>query len=327
MGRKRKKGRKTGGRPGATKVQAPAQRKGGHRWLLGSLVVYGVVIVAAVVGMLLHGWSRTTTAVVSDERFDREFAGAASQWDEAVRFFQGGSVDLARERARASERTLRGMIEQYPKDPRLKTALSDLLSRYGVQLDQHGQTEESIAVLQEALAVDPDNESIHLTCGITLSKAERDVEAIRHFRDVQRINPGNTGVLKYLAKSLGRTGDFDAALEYYEKAAAAEPENPRILNNMSTIYFRRKDNDKAIELLTSAVEAGPEHMESQINLSRLLFVQGDRQRARDHAELALELAEKTGGNELAYQLKDVFDWLERQSLLTNVMQVAQMGKE
>ncbi|TFI59259.1 YaiO family outer membrane beta-barrel protein [Sphingomonas parva] len=104
-----------------------------------------------------------------------------------------------------------------PADP-------DRLYTEAVAARHAGQAERAIALLQEVIAVQPDNADAHLQLGLALSALHRDAEAEAEFRRTLALAPDYDDARIALARQAERRGDTAGAKALLEPVAADNAE-------------------------------------------------------------------------------------------------------
>ncbi len=181
-----------------------------------------------------------------------------------------------------------------------------------------------IALLQEALADDPDNPSLYYQLGGRLEKNGRYDEAMQLYRTALSKGIESARLHSRIADLLVRNGDKDTAIGEYEKAAKINPADLDSQNNLATAYLekgrladaekvfrwilsnddsyaaaqngmglisiQKQDGNAARGYFERAVQLDPDLVEAYMNLGVLYEMAGDRARARSNFESFLAKA-------------------------------------
>ena len=152
-----------------------------------------------------------------------------------------------------------------------------------VQFDL-GDEAGSIALLEEAIALDSAFAMAHRKMAITLSNMgidrEREVEALESaFRHRNRLTERER-LITEASYHNGITGDRDAIMRAYESVLRIAPDDPAALNNLANAYNALEDFDRAGELYERAVNGPGTSNTAHSNLVRTRLLQGDMEGVR-----------------------------------------------
>jgi protein O-GlcNAc transferase len=208
-----------------------------------------------------------------------------------------------------------------PPPPHPPAAQLDALLRQAQAAVQEGQTNEAIALLQRAVALDPKNAKLNfhlgnllalrgdiavaiaayeraleaapahaelrVNLGITLGHAGETAKAERCFDEVLRSQPGHIGALGNFAQSLFRRDQFAPALALYDRLLVAMPQaGVEIWNNRGVCQQRLGDRAAAEQSFRRALALAPDSPEVAANLGLLLCDAGNPDDARPVLERA-----------------------------------------
>lgn len=91
-------------------------------------------------------------------------------------------------------------------------------------IDRGENLEEALAMVHEAVRLDPDNGAYVDSLGWGLFRLGRTEESVRTLERAARLLPRDATVLEHLGDARAAAGDADGAHEAYERAIAADPE-------------------------------------------------------------------------------------------------------
>ncbi len=159
-----------------------------------------------------------------------------------------------------------------------------------------GQPDQSVAIVERALTVDPGNLESRIMRADFAAQAGQLDQAIGHYRDLTAAEPSDSRPWFGLAEVLKRRGDVSGAIEALRKAyeLSEEEDGVRALAGART----EKDYEKA-ELAVARVRLvnleamARERYISPLDLARLYAQVGDRDRA--FAQLEAAVAERSMG--------------------------------
>lgn len=178
-------------------------------------------------------------ACIEKQRFDA--AGAAIARLKAARpehvadIFDLGMRLTVQQHFTAAEPWLRKTLDLEPKDLRAKFTLANCIS------SQPGRNDEAIALANEILAVEPENDFTLSFLGGLFSATGKPVQGAEYLKHAVKVNPRAT-YLAGLGSAYANLGDITAALRCLTEAAAQEPDNLAIRSNL---LFMRNYDDRA----------------------------------------------------------------------------------
>ncbi|MFV0278795.1 MAG: tetratricopeptide repeat protein [Parahaliea sp.] len=140
--------------------------------------------------------------------------------------------------------------------------------------------EQGMAVLNEALAVLPESNSLRYSRSL-LGEKQGDLALMESdLRVIIDRDPDNATALNALGYSLAnRTRRYSEARGLIERALALAPDEPAILDSMGWVLYRQGHNGEALDYLERAYRAFPDP-EVAAHLGEVLWVEGQRERAR-----------------------------------------------
>ena len=202
----------------------------------------------------------------------------------------GGGADIKQAMACHHDGDLAGAEALYRKFLHKRPGHPDATHLLGVVAFQKGQPEEAIALVGEAIALDPDQPFYHNTLGEifrtngTLGKAEKE------YRIALKLMPDYPQALGNLGMVLHAGGDSQDAIGLFERALAIEPGNSDLHNNLGVAKQSTGELREAIRSFKRAMELMPRHAEACHNLAVALKEQGRLVEARETAEHCVRLA-------------------------------------
>ena len=212
----------------------------------------------------------------SDGRVLASFRRTARGPDEVIDAIDALSRDI-REKAGESLRAVRSG----PPLSQVTTRSLDALQRFteGERLFDRGDERGAIALLEQAVALDPDFAMAWRKLAVAFGNLGIEVE--RRNEAVERaygLRERPTELERYLAEGLYHrwiTGDQAAEQRAYENALRLDPLETTALNNLALIYSREGREDRAEELYRRSLEgrSNPSGITYQ-NLVSALLIQG-----------------------------------------------------
>jgi protein O-mannosyl-transferase len=135
-----------------------------------------------------------------------------------------------------------------------------------------------LALWQDVLRQQPQNNVAHENAGFYLDKAGKTAEAIEHYREAVRLDPDSLQTRVSLASLLLRTGSPDEAVTEFQKIVDTMPQNIGWRNNLATALYLSGRNDESIAAFRTVLESDPDNWAAHNNLGMAL------QKAARHAE-------------------------------------------
>ena len=166
-----------------------------------------------------------------------------------------------------------------------------------------GRSQESIPLLERAIALQPDYPEALLNLGNALQTTGRSAEAIRAFRHAINFNPALPEAHTGLGVALQAEGHLDEAIEHHRQALKLSPIYPAAWSNLG-VALRSRGNclQESIAAFREALQLKPDYAEALSNLGLALLMEGQDELALvnlrqaikinpNHAHLQLYLAD------------------------------------
>jgi tetratricopeptide (TPR) repeat protein len=155
-----------------------------------------------------------------------------------------------------------------PAGGRASSAEAASLNAQAVDEYNRGEYEEAIALFDEALDLDPENEVVlanlalsHYTLGLALCDAAGhphfDEDALFHFKEATGLDPERSAYHAALGKVYLLGGRLDDAERCLERARRLDPEDAEVLSLLAELRYRRGDLDGAEERWEQAKRIDP----------------------------------------------------------------------
>jgi arylsulfatase A-like enzyme/Tfp pilus assembly protein PilF len=176
-------------------------------------------------------------------------------------------------------------------DPKDKLPIFQLMNAAKAD-GQDDRTEEAVAKMRQAIALDPGIVDAHLTLGTWLAKLNRPDEAIAEYRRVLELKPDNDLAMLNLAYVYRGRGQNEAALEGYRAVLRLDPKNTQARYHLATLYLdlgRRADAEAEFK---ATVAANPNLGAAWNSLGALAFVKGDLDEADRLVRRGLDLEKR-----------------------------------
>ena len=115
-----------------------------------------------------------------------------------------------------------------PDDPRV-------VGEYGKVLVQEGRTAESLAFLERAVELQPNNWTFYSALGVAYDQAKQRTKAAAAYQHALALKPGEPTVLNNYAMNEMLAGHLDRAQALLREAQAHGADNPKIAANLAMI--------------------------------------------------------------------------------------------
>ena len=155
------------------------------------------------------------------------------------------------------EKVFARALRLFPKDDRL-------LYEFGLFLDQQGHPDRAMQVMQQVIALQPENASALNYIGYTWADQKKHLDqALEYIQRAVRLKPKNG----YIRDSLGwvyyRLGRLDEARRELEEANRLAPDDPAILDHLGDVYLESGRKDKALATYQKALSLAKDDQEKK----------------------------------------------------------------
>lgn len=130
------------------------------------------------------------------------------------------------------------------------------------------------AMLEEAVALRPDDAEAHLDLGRTYAALEQYQPAAKHLNEGLKLAPGHPPALMELARIQELAGRFDEAISYYREILSARPHRGA-QRALARVRLKQGPAEEAVSLLRDLVDGDPADAESRYQLGVALQQRGD----------------------------------------------------
>ena len=145
------------------------------------------------------------------------------------------------------------------------------------------------ALWTHALAVNPQNDTAHISvCDLDLRENRLD-DAIFHARKALEIRPDSAEAESRLGVALSAKGQNEEASIHFRKALETHQIRPRLHYNLATLLLNSGHLDEAIAEFQKELQIQPDFVEAHNNLGIALTSKGELGEALTHLQKALEL--------------------------------------
>ncbi len=157
---------------------------------------------------------------------------------------------------------------------------------------REGRTSTGLAVLQEAISLNPQEPVYHNTLGLVRLSLKNLPQAMEAFRKALELNPDYADAHQNLGVALAEAGRWEEAIKAYQKALViptfANPE--AVYTNLGWAYYNLDRLGEAESALQQALRLDPALEAAHYHLALVLFKAGRREEAKSAFRRVRELA-------------------------------------
>jgi len=164
----------------------------------------------------------------------------------------------------------------------------DLYFRMAETYRRKGDLDFSVALLQQAQKLQPDNLGISNTLAVALETSGHRQAAESEFRKILESDPNNALAMNNLAFLLAdEDRDLDMALAYIHRARQLAPNEPAVADTLGWVYLKMNRPEDAVTIFREVVQKVPGVADYRYHLGAALKRNGDNAAARKELETAL----------------------------------------
>jgi tetratricopeptide (TPR) repeat protein len=176
--------------------------------------------------------------------------------DDAVACFNSGNL------ARAEE-IYRLVVSKAPNG----TRCADL----GVILQARGKYDEAVALLEQAVKLEPKSPDHYCKLGHVLHKGGRTPDALRALNRAIGLNQRHADTLNQLGCVHMESGEVDQSIAHLQQAISANPRHYHAHNNLGLALTKKDKHEEAIRHYRQAIALDPNQPAAYTNLGTALF--------------------------------------------------------
>jgi tetratricopeptide (TPR) repeat protein len=162
-----------------------------------------------------------------------------------------------------------------------------LLRNLGVSLSKQDREDEAIEWYNKALTVNPNDYSSLRSIGVSLSKQGKEDEAIEWFKKALAVKPKDYHSFRLMGVSLSKQGKEDEAIEWFKKALTVNPNDYHSFRLTGVSLSKQGKEDEAIEWYNKALTVNPNDYSSLRSIGVSLSKQGKEDEAIEWFKKAL----------------------------------------
>jgi len=176
-----------------------------------------------------------------------------------------------------------------------------------VELTDHGQYDASIKLLEEAIALDPDNNGYPYEMGYAYYLAQNYQKSIEILAQLVHGKTVPDYVYQLLGNSYNLNEQPDKAITTYHAGLIKNPKSGRLYSELGNIYEQKEDYSKAISFYEQGIYVDPRYPYSYYHLSRLFLSSEEKVWGMIYGELFMNLEKHTHRtNQMSKLLYDAY---------------------
>ena len=168
-------------------------------------------------------------------------------------------------------------------------------------------------ILESAVKILPDDFRVNFFLGLSYSRLNRNVDAVRVLEHARQLNPKDLDAIAQLALVYDTMRRFEDSDGLYEEALKIDPENHLVLNNYAySLAERGLQIERALEMSRKAVDLQPENASYLDTIGWIFFRLGRYTEAETYVKKAISKGEV---NAVVYEhLGDIYFRMNQKDL-------------
>jgi tetratricopeptide (TPR) repeat protein len=173
-------------------------------------------------------------------------------------------------------------------DKRTKAA-GEVYLRVGETYRRKGDPNSSIAALEQARTLLPDNPMVHNTLAITLADAGRKEQARMAYEAALKLDANNAAAWNNLAFLMAEQGvDLDAALANAQRALRLLPDSTDVADTVGWVYLKKNMADEAGKIFHDLILKEPLRATFHYHMAMAMQQKGQNPAAMEELQAALK---------------------------------------
>ena len=133
-------------------------------------------------------------------------------------------------------------IENFKKVTELARWNVDGWIRLGGTYYDNKKYDEAAKIMKEAIVSFPEDFTINLILGLSLSQENNNIEAKKYLKKAVDLNSSDLNALSAYAFTLNQLKDYDGAVKYLDKALSIKPDDVNLLGTLGLIYDNKGEH-------------------------------------------------------------------------------------
>ena len=165
------------------------------------------------------------------------------------------------------------------------------LHHLGLVAIKIGRPEIAVDLIEQAIALNETNATLHHDICFALVALDRHADAIRHARRAVALKPDYVNAHLLIADSSLKLKELDQAIAGYRKALALDPRRADVHNNLAEALFAQGHLNDAAQCFQEALRLKPDLVTAYNNLATIHFLAGDSHQALNIIMQGLQVEE------------------------------------
>lgn len=165
---------------------------------------------------------------------------------------------------------------------------------YGLLLFKNKKYQESIDMLNQAIAADPDNPDNYNNIGLSYLHSGQTSKALEMIEKANNMK-SDYNYMNNLALANRANGDLEKSISIFKNSLSLK-EDARTWQSLGSCYGQKKDINEAINCFKKALEIDPQNLASRVDLAYAYHLIGEWDKGWEEYESRLEYWHKEGRN-------------------------------
>ncbi len=166
---------------------------------------------------------------------------------------------------------------------------------YGLSLSQDNQFSEAETYLDKSLKINPNDLTALMAMGYTLNRLKHDDDALIYLNKALVIDPSNIQAISIAGLIYETKKMYSISDSLYTKALESDSTNALILNNYAySLSERGKDLDKAFIMSQKSLDSEPKNSSYLDTFGWIYYKKGDYKKAKEYIEKSISIDKNSG---------------------------------
>ena len=163
-----------------------------------------------------------------------------------------------------------------------------------IELDKQGMFNESVAALENALRIEPNNTVVLVRAATTCMLIDQPERGLKYLEKANLLAPTDADILWHLGYMYHKAGRDKEAVATLLKSLEQKPNNKLAYYDLGLIYWNMNDDDKAAASYEKAIEIDPQFADAYYDLGCFYLDRANAQKAEANLVKAKELYQQIG---------------------------------
>ena len=156
--------------------------------------------------------------------------------------------------------------------------------------------DESIKAYKRALEIDPLNETILNSLGVSYNEKGDYIKALKSFKKAienSQHQPDQKNIFNNLGWTYCNLGDYDKAIQACLKAINIDPKYANPWNHMGYAFYKKGEIESAISMIKTSLKFKPNYSRALYYLAKIYYEMGNLEKALDTCKKCSEIITST----------------------------------